>query len=107
MREIMKKIIIAVFALMQAGFLCAQDGILDTTFGVGGIVTQFVGLPAITSSTMSDVKMQPDQKILVTGIVNYNLPGFAPVFYTARYLEPGILDATFNPAGTLPGSIQT
>jgi uncharacterized delta-60 repeat protein len=77
----------------------AQDGSLDTSFGVEGIVTTAVG--AINSMDLSSgnaksVAIQNDGKILVAG-QSYN--GLNYDFAVVRYNYNGSLDTTFGNNG--------
>ncbi|MDG2307482.1 MAG: hypothetical protein P8R42_23085 [Candidatus Binatia bacterium] len=66
-----------------------SDGNLDTSFGVGGVVTTDFG----GSDFGNAVARQPDGKILVCGSdTNSQLP-------LARYMPDGSLDATFGVGG--------
>jgi uncharacterized delta-60 repeat protein len=79
------------------------DGTLDTTFGVGGLVTtDFPNRAAVISS----VVVQPDGKILVAGGA---FPQFTALgkFTLVRYNPDGSLDGSFGSGGivssTFPG----
>jgi uncharacterized delta-60 repeat protein len=80
------------------------DGSLDkTAFGLGtGIVrTPIVG----GSSSASAIAVQPlDGKILVAAIT-FNQGLLTTSITLARYTVAGVLDASFNPAGTPPGTV--
>ena len=85
------------------------DGSLDTTFGSGGKVsTDFGGGHDIAFSLV----LQPDGKIVATGVVGMNLALAAPQhapdavaphaqFGLARYNPDGSLDATFGSGGKI------
>ena len=66
------------------------DGTLDTTFGVGGIVTTAV--PGTTSSSAAALGLQTDGKIVVAGTADGNIA-------LARYNSDGTLDSTFDTDG--------
>ncbi|MFM7738513.1 MAG: VCBS domain-containing protein, partial [Planctomycetota bacterium] len=81
-----------------------QDGSLDTSFGTGGKVTTPVG----TSNDWGysggySVTIQPDGKIVVAGRA-YN--GSNTDFALVRYNADGSLDARFDLASTLGGSVS-
>jgi uncharacterized delta-60 repeat protein len=64
------------------------EGVLDTTFGSGGIVTVQVGS---ASSGISDIKIQPDGKIVAGGAIWGDIDAFA----LARFNSDGSLDTGF------------
>ena len=76
----------------------AQDGSLDTSFGVGGIVTTTVGVFDINSlaGSAKSVAIQNDGKIVVAG-QSYN--GLNYDFGVVRYNYNGSLDTTFGNNG--------
>jgi uncharacterized delta-60 repeat protein len=69
------------------------DGMLDTTFGSGGLVTTDFG----GASGASGVTLQPDGKIVAAGSAITGLRDFG--FALARYLQDGALDTTFSGDG--------
>jgi uncharacterized delta-60 repeat protein len=76
------------------------NGSLDTSFGVGGIVT--TTFPE--GSYAFDVALQPDGKIVAAGTVFVNfIPGEQSDtdFALARYNSDGSLDTTFGNGGTV------
>jgi uncharacterized delta-60 repeat protein len=82
---------IAVFALTRY----TSTGLLDPTFGTGGIVTTEIGEGGYAKAYA--VAVQPDQKIVVAGdALN---PGQR--FAIARYTTTGDLDQTFAGSGKL------
>ena len=85
--------------LFQSDFTLVRynpNGLLDTSFGTGGIViTSFGGFAQV-----EDVAIQADGKIVVTG----DAPSFGrstdlSIFTVARYNPNGSLDATFDGDG--------
>lgn len=76
----------------------AQDGSIDTSFGVGGIATTFVGVFSSVdlAGNAYPVAIQSDGKIVVTG-KSYN--GLNYDFGLVRYNDNGILDTTFGTNG--------
>jgi len=82
--------IILFFALPFVTF--SQDGSLDYTFGINGIVTTVVG----DISGASDIAIQTDGKIVVAG----NSSIVDQTFFTlTRYNTNGSLDSTFGTTG--------
>ena len=69
-----------------------SDGVLDATFGTGGLVTTNFG--TLDVSTINDVIVQPDGKIIAVGSDNWD-------FAVARYNTDGSLDYTFGVGGKL------
>lgn len=69
-----------------------DDGSLDPSFGTDGIVTTDFGSP---SEGASDITIQANGQILVTGFVNNANRDFA----LARYHSDGSLDLSFGEAG--------
>lgn len=69
------------------------NGVLDNTFGIGGIVTTPVGI----ASKGNSVVIQSDGKIILAGEANNgsNTSNFALV----RYFSDGTLDTTFGTGG--------
>lgn len=80
-----------------------NDGTLDTTFDVDGIVTTPFG---IQGSPATRVFAQPDGKILVSGFATFSpFPNFNADFVVVRYNPDGSLDNSLyeEPAGQLFG----
>ena len=73
------------------------DGSLDASFGIGGKVTTFL---TGTDDAIFAIALQKDGKIVATGVADGD-------FAVARYNTNGSLDATFNPTGSLPGTVIT
>jgi len=76
-----------------------SDGTLDTTFGIDGKVIVSFG----NYENMTDVTIQDDSRIVVTGVV---LNGSLSNGIVARYNTDGSLDTTFNPINTLNAVVQ-
>ena len=68
-------------------------GVLDPTFGTGGLVKAPIGSGASTSNALA---LQSDGKILLAG---YSFNGTKNHFALARYTAAGVLDTTFNGTG--------
>ena len=77
-----------------------KDGIPDTTFGTGGIVTTLIGSSG--DYTYSALGVQSDGSIVVAGSP-YN--GSKYNFALLRYTKAGILDTGFGTAGIVTTSI--
>lgn len=90
----MKKTI-TLLVLLFTVFVNAQDGTLDTTFGINGMknYTDF-GLNAV----ISDMQIDDNNKILVTGTLT-NSSGTNRQWFVCRFTEDGTFDATFNGNG--------
>ena len=99
------KIVVVGFSTVEgtADFAIARyntDGSLDASFGTGGLVTTDFG----GTDAGNAVAIQKNGKIVVAGISNIGGDfGFA----VARYNRDGSLDVTFNPTGSLPGTVTT
>lgn len=79
------------------------NGSLDTSFG--GVLQPGTTSVAVGSFALGNaVAIQQDGKIVVAGIV---FIGSGIEFLVARFNTNGTLDATFNPAGTPPGTKTT
>ncbi|PJA07310.1 MAG: hypothetical protein COX70_07255 [Flavobacteriales bacterium CG_4_10_14_0_2_um_filter_32_8] len=92
--EIMKKLLlIFILLFLKNSFCYAQDGSIDSTFGVNGIViTDINGFHNYASSSV----LQSDGKIILTGYTDSsNYQDFAMV----RYNNNGSLDNTFGVNG--------
>ena len=74
-------------------------GVLDTTFGSGGIVTTLIGFESIAYA----IALQSNGQIVVAGFAQNSQPNFA----VARYNTDGSLDTTFNSSGSMPGTVTT
>ncbi|MCX5922125.1 MAG: delta-60 repeat domain-containing protein [Candidatus Dependentiae bacterium] len=100
------KIVIAGFAVNMGGdslFALARyntNGTLDTSFGVAGIARTSFGVGS--NSSISAVVLQPDGKIVAAGTANVSGTTY---FGLARYNSNGTLDTSFNPSGTIPGTV--
>ena len=82
-------------------------GVLDTTFNSAGTLPGTVSTAIDSPTNFSEaygVAIQTDGKIVVSGfVIEEGLARFA----VARFNSDGSLDATFNSAGTLPGTVST
>ncbi len=77
------------------------DGTVDTSFGTEGtgiIYTDLVN-GADYSDTVTDMKIQPDGKIVICGYLNNYNNGDNYDFFIIRYNSNGSLDTTFNGDG--------
>lgn len=73
-----------------------SGGVLDPTFGNGGIMKQpFLGV-GVTTDVINSIALQPDGKIVVAGATN---DGAGNKYFLARYQANGVLDKTFGVAG--------
>ena len=71
----------------------SADGVLDSTFGTGGVVvTDFTGPTAATGEESATGALQTDGKIVVAGYCEGR-------FMVARYTSSGVLDSTFATGG--------
>ncbi len=75
------------------------DGSLDTSFGVGGIVTTPI---SGNNDSAYSVALQTDGKIIAGG---YNYNGSGNDFVLVRYNDDGSLDGSFGAAGTVATAI--
>ena len=72
------------------------DGVLDATFGTGGLVTTDFGGDELANA----VAIQPDGRIVAAGWnVLAGFPNFPDNFVLARYTTDGVLDPTFGSGG--------
>lgn len=76
-----------------------NDGTLDTSFGVAGIVTTTI----FNSSQINSVVIQADGKIVAAGYCKDS----SNMITIARYNSDGSLDTNFNSAGQTPGVVTT
>jgi uncharacterized delta-60 repeat protein len=74
------------------------DGVLDATFGTGGIVTTAIG----ATSQVAAILVQPDGMILAGGLADF---GSGPRFALARYDSVGVLDPGFGTGGVVTTTI--
>lgn len=72
-------------------------GVLDASFGTGGVVTQLIG----TASRIQDLAIQADGKIIAAGYLNYAIDQIA----IARLTSAGLFDFTFGVLGGITFSI--
>ncbi len=88
-------------------------GVLDSTFGSGGIVTTPVGLAAFTDEAAYAVALQPDGKLIAAGEAGTATSGsdrYKVEFAVVRYNTNGTLDNSFSSDGkttTAFGSSKT
>ncbi|MGE5776489.1 MAG: hypothetical protein ACM33V_09725 [Chloroflexota bacterium] len=97
-------ILILLATLATSTTASAQDGGLDPTFGTGGVVITDLG---DTSDLGLDVVLQPDGKIITTGLGQpdeSNPYNRTPVI--TRYNSNGSLDATFGNGGIVRTDIS-
>ena len=87
----MKKIIICF--LMVSAMMHGADGSLDLTFGNNGLI--ITDISGATLSTITDVALQPDTKIVAVGAVTIGTLNFL----VARYNADGSLDSSFGTGG--------
>jgi uncharacterized delta-60 repeat protein len=78
-----------------------KDGIPDTTFGTGGIVTKLIGN---TDAQAHALGVQSDGSIVVAGS-SYDSTNSKYDFALLRYTKAGILDTGFGTAGIVTTSI--
>lgn len=74
------------------------DGSLDSGFGTVTEAGKVILDVSSDSDQCNDLKILSDDKILLAGTV-----GAISDFAVARFTKEGILDTTFNSAGTIPG----
>lgn len=72
---------------------CNQDGTLDNTFGINGIIST---ITSVYGADASDLVLQNDGKIVLTGAT---YTSNASDFVTLRYDANGSLDSTFSADG--------
>lgn len=94
----------------QAQYLVAQytaSGVLDTTFGTGGVTTTAL---AGTAQNVVDALLQPDGLIVAAGGDGYHndAGGYTYLLELVRYTTSGSLDTGFGTGGiTSPPSLGT
>ncbi len=92
----MKKIVVIVSIVFFSIRMCATDGLIDSSFGVGGRVTA-----TFESAGNLAVIQQPDGKIVtVGGVIALGDTDFALV----RYNADGSLDSSFGTGGLVTTS---
>jgi uncharacterized delta-60 repeat protein len=96
--------IILFFALPFASF--SQDGSLDNTFGVNGIVTTSIGNLG-SENSLNGIAIQDDGKIVAAGYSYNYFSTPQKVFALTRYNINGSLDNTFHSDGIVTTSIGT
>jgi uncharacterized delta-60 repeat protein len=85
---------IGYLAVLPNGFVRAQSGSLDLTFGTNGVVSTAVGL---YSGGLSSA-LQSDGKIIVAGS-STSTSALSGEFGLVRYNNDGTLDASFGSGG--------
>lgn len=75
-----------------------QSQILDSTFGIGGIVTNQFSVTANLNS-VNDAILQPDGKMIYVGGISLNGIGYFSNPFIARVNSDGTLDTSFNGRG--------
>jgi uncharacterized delta-60 repeat protein len=80
------------------------EGLLDTTFGINGIITTSIGSGDDKANCLL---LQPDNKILVTGSTSNVTDGSKSNFAVVRYNFNGSLDNTFGSDGIAVTAIDT
>jgi uncharacterized delta-60 repeat protein len=100
------KLVVAGFA--NTNFALARyqtNGVLDITFGSGGIVTNFAGGLGTTYGA-AGLLLQPDGKLIAVGT---SVDGAA--FAVLRYTTNGVLDSSFGSGGVvytaIPGALNS
>ena len=88
----------ALVLLLAAVPYAAADGMLDPSFGNGGLVTTAISGPT-SSDTVLALVMLPDGRAVAAGSTNVNLAN--TYMAAARYLTTGALDTTFGGDGLL------
>jgi uncharacterized delta-60 repeat protein len=78
-------------------------GVLDKSFGVGGIVLQDF---TPTFDGARGVAIQADGKIVVAGVINAAGPSSDSQFALARYTSTGKLDPTFGKGGIVETNVS-
>ncbi|MGB8367635.1 MAG: delta-60 repeat domain-containing protein, partial [Candidatus Babeliales bacterium] len=76
------------------------DGTLDTSFNPTGSLPGTVVTDLASEEAGNAIALQKDGKIIVAGNSNSN-------FVVLRYRTDGLLDTTFNPTGSTPGTVIT
>jgi uncharacterized delta-60 repeat protein len=76
-------------------------GILDNSFGIGGIVTTSFGDSSIYGN---GIVVQPDGKIIVAGGIDY---GWAVDVALVRYHSDGSIDSTFGTDGLVTTAVSS
>ncbi len=98
---------IVVAGTATGGFAVARynmDGSLDVTFNPTGSLPGTVITDVSGVDNGFAVAIQKDGKIVMAGAVNQ---GGAGAFGVVRYNTDASLDVTFNPTGSLPGTVVT
>ena len=78
----------------------AQSAFVDTTFGTNGFVTENWDT-STTLAHFSNIRVQPDHKILVRTLQVNDPNGNKGILRLSRYLENGVPDLAFGNNGTI------
>lgn len=82
------------------------DGSPDTSFANGGTFAAALGTAAGTYTTVRQLLIQPDQRILLIGQIDHPaLLGFGGNLLLARFNSDGTLDASFGNGGVVRTSV--
>ena len=95
----MKKVLLLAYITIASLKIFAQQGCIDSTFGINGIVTTSINA---NTDYSYKIAIQPDNKIIAVGKSNN---GTNNDFALARYSADGILDITFGNNGIVTTSI--
>ena len=87
-----------VFAMVRY----SENGSIDTTFGINGIVTTDIPNNDVGGSIF-DIEIQSDDKIIAGGGYSDIANGYNEYFTVVRYLPNGSLDTTFATDGIYSG----
>ena len=75
------------------------NGLLDSSFGSGGIVLTHIG-QGVSDNSANAIAIQPDGNIVVAGSVKYIILGHSDYdFVVLRYAPNGALDTSFGNSG--------
>lgn len=96
----------ALVCCFSTSLFAATAGTLDSTFNSGGALpgTQRTTIDTATQAFGQGVAIQSDNKIVAVGIV---VEAGIDRFGVARFNTNGLLDTTFNPGGSLQGTVST
>ena len=93
----MQKTILIIIAILSFQIsMFAQSGTLDDSWADGGIFLQDI---STSTDTPHKIAVQPDGKVLVAFVGDYNDGGSGFDFNIARFYENGTLDSTFASNG--------
>ena len=97
MKNLLFIIVMAYLLMVSSLTLKAQDGVLDNTFGSGGVLTIPYG--PLSNNYLKSVIVQPDGKILIGGQVNNGTVAPNSNFYINRINPDSTQDLAFNVTG--------